>query len=114
MVAQQKQIGRRGGIVAEGRDMTTVVFPQAELKIFLKASLRERTRRRWMEEKGKKPSCGKKEIAAGITNRDKIDSQRKISPLTISQTAIVVDNTCLNVSETADKILEILKTKLVP
>ena len=113
LVAQQKQIGKKGGIVAEGRDMTTVVFPGAELKIFLKASLGERTRRRWMEEKEKNLSYDKKEIAAGLTSRDKIDSQRKISPLEISQKAIVVDNTHLNISQTTNKILDILKRKLV-
>ena len=113
LVAQQKQIGKKGGIVAEGRDMTTVVFPEAELKIFLKASLGERTRRRWMEEKEKNLSYDKKEIAAGLTSRDRIDSQRKISPLKISQKAIVIDNTHLNISQTTNKILDILKRKLV-
>ena len=111
LVAQQKQIGKRGGIVAEGRDMTTVVFPEAELKIFLRASLTERTKRRWMQQKEKRLSSDKKEIAAGLTNRDEIDSQREASPLTISQTAIVVDNSCLNVCQTTNKILSLLKKR---
>jgi len=113
LVAQQRQIGKKGGIVAEGRDMTTVVFPEADLKIFLKASLEERTRRRWIEEKEKGLSFNKKEIATGLTNRDKIDSQRKISPLKISQGVIVIDNTYLNISQTINKIVDVLKNKLV-
>lgn len=113
LVAQQRKIGRKGGIVAEGRDMTTVVFPQADVKIFLKASLGERARRRWMEEKEKGLSSNKKEIATALTNRDKIDSQRKISPLKISQGVMVIDNTHLNISQTINKILSVLKNKLV-
>lgn len=113
LVAQQRQIGRKGGIVAEGRDMTTVVFPRADVRIFLKASLGERAKRRWMEEKEKGLSSNKKEIATALTNRDKIDSQRKISPLKISPGVIVIDNTHLNISQTINKILSVLKNKLV-
>ncbi len=113
LVAQQKQIGKKGGIVAEGRDVTTVVFPEAELKIFLKASLGERTRRRWMEEKEKKLSYDKKEVAAVHTNRDEIDSKRKTSPLRISPEAVVIDNTHLTISQTTNKIMDLLKRKLV-
>jgi len=109
IVAQQKKIGEKGGIVAEGRDTTTVVFPQADIKIFLKASLEERTRRRWEEEKSKGISLKREEIASGILKRDQIDSQREISPLKISQDAIVIDNTHLTISQTLNKIVNIVK-----
>jgi len=109
IVAQQKKIGEKGGIVAEGRDTTTVVFPQADIKIFLKASLEERTRRRWEEEKSKGISLKREEIASGILKRDQIDSQREISPLKISQDAIVIDNTHLTISQTLNKIVNVVK-----
>lgn len=112
MVAQQKKIGKKGGIVAEGRDTTTVVFPQADIKIFLKASLEERARRRWKEKKSKGISLKREEITTGILKRDQIDSQRKISPLKISQGAIVIDNTHLTISQTLNKILSIVKKNL--
>lgn len=109
LVSQQRKIGKNGGIVAEGRDITTVVFPYAEVKIFLKASLEERVRRRWKEEKKKGISSKKEEIAAGLLHRDRIDSQRKTSPLRVSPEAIVIDNTNLTISETVNKIVDIVK-----
>ncbi len=109
LVAQQRKIGKNGGIVAEGRDITTVVFPYAEVKIFLKASLKERVRRRWKEDKEKGISSKKEEIAAGLLHRDRIDSQRKTSPLRVSPEAIVIDNTNLTISETVNKIVDIVK-----
>jgi len=109
LVSQQRKIGKNGGIVAEGRDITTVVFPYAEVKIFLKASLEERVRRRWKEEKEKGISSKKEEITAGLLHRDRIDSQRKTSPLRVSPEAIVIDNTNLTISETVNKIADIVK-----
>ncbi len=112
MVAEQKKIGKEGGIVAEGRDIGTVVFPEAEVKIFLTASFEERVRRRWKEEANKGLSSGKKRIASGLLRRDRIDSQRKIAPLKKAGGAVVIDNTRLNIAQTVDKILEVVKTKL--
>jgi len=106
MVAQQKKLGENGGIVAEGRDTTTVVFPKADIKIFLNASFEERVERRWKEEKTKGISSNKEKVATGLLKRDRIDSQRKISPLKISKEAIVIDNTHLSISQTVDKILK--------
>jgi len=113
MVAQQKKIGKNGGIVAEGRDTTTAVFPQADIKIFLEASLEERARRRWKEEKGKGISLKREEIVTGLLDRDRIDRQRKISPLKISREAIVIDNTHLDISQTVNKIVNIVRKNFV-
>ncbi|MFQ6066459.1 MAG: (d)CMP kinase [bacterium] len=112
MVAQQRKIGKEGNIVAEGRDIGTVVFPKAEVKIFLTASVEERVKRRWKEEADKGLSSEKKGVAIGLLTRDRIDSQRKIAPLKKAREAIVIDNTCLNISQTVDRILEVVKTKL--
>ncbi len=109
MVAQQKKMGKHGSIVAEGRDTTTVVFPKADIKIFLNASFEERVERRWKEEKTKGISSNKEKVATGLLERDRIDSQRKISPLKISEKAIVIDNTHLSISQTVDKILKQVK-----
>jgi cytidylate kinase len=112
MVAEQKKMGKEGGTVAEGRDIGTVVFPKAEVKIFLTASFKERVRRRWKEEANKGLSSEKKGVAIGLLTRDRIDSQRKVAPLKKARGAIVIDNTCLNIPQTVDRILEVVKTKL--
>lgn len=114
MVEEQKKMGKEGGIVAEGRDIGTVVFPKAEVKIFLTASFKERVRRRWEEEANKGLSSEKKRVAISLLTRDRIDSQRKIAPLKKARGAVVIENTCLNISQTVDRILEVVKTKLTP
>jgi len=112
MVAQQKKLGKNGGIVAEGRDTTTVVFPKADIKIFLNASFEQRVGRRWKEEESKGISSNKEKVATGLLKRDRIDGQRKISPLKISEEAIVIYNTHLNISQTVNKILKQIKKPL--
>jgi cytidylate kinase len=114
MVAEQKRMGKKGGIAAEGRDIGTVVFPKAEVKIFLTASFKERVKRRWKEETNKGLSSEKKRVAIDLLTRDSIDSQRKIAPLKKARGAVVIDNTCLNIPQTVDRILEVVKTKLTP
>ncbi|MCD6473206.1 (d)CMP kinase [Candidatus Aerophobetes bacterium] len=112
MVAQQRKMGEKGKIVAEGRDIGTVVFPKAEIKIFLKASLEERARRRWEEEKRKGLSLKREEVLRELLNRDRIDTQRESAPLRKAKDAIVIDNTYLNISQTVEEILKIVKKKL--
>ncbi len=114
MVAEQKKIGKEGGVVAEGRDIGTVVFPKAEVKIFLTASFEERVRRRWNEETNKGLSSEKKGVAVDLLIRDRTDSQRKIAPLKKARGAVVIDNTCLNIPQTVSRILEVVETKLTP
>ena len=101
LVAEQQHAGAGGGIVMEGRDIGTVVFPKAELKIFLDASPEERAERRWKEhqEKGEKMTVA--EVFDEVIERDKRDRERKVSPLVRAADAVLVDNTAMDVEETA-------------
>ena len=105
MVAQQRRIAARGAIVMVGRDIGTVVLPDAELKVFLVASAEERARRRWLEEQARAGSRTFDEVLAEIRRRDEIDSTRAIAPLRPAEDAIIVDSTGLNPGEVVDEIL---------
>ncbi len=109
MVALQRRIGRGGGLVAEGRDMATVVFPEADLKIYLDASPRERARRRAADlaDAGHAPDLAALEHE--ISERDRIDSTRAISPLTetAEHTSVQTDN--LDVDQVVDRILGLIR-----
>lgn len=112
MVRQQREIGKGGGIVAEGRDIGTVVFPGAKVKIFLTCSLEERARRRWRENKERNSHQTEKEVEAELSLRDKLDKERKLSPLKKAEDAIVLDNTFLSINETVEKVLKIVRHSL--
>jgi cytidylate kinase len=112
MVAQQRKIARCRNLVAEGRDMGTVVFPQADVKIFLQASFEERAKRRWKENKERGLSLATEEVETELSNRDRIDSQRKASPLKKAKGAIVIDNTHLDIPQTVEEIWKIVKKKI--
>ncbi len=112
MVQQQREIAKGKGVVAEGRDMGTVVFPRAKVKIFLVASLRERMYRRWKEYQQGGISCSKKNIERELQRRDQIDSQREVSPLQKAKDAILIDNTNLSIPKTLQKIWEIVEKKI--
>ena len=112
MVEQQREIAKGRGVVAEGRDMGTVVFPQAEVKIFLVASIKERIHRRWKEYQQRGISCSEKEIEKEIQRRDQIDSQREVSPLRKAEDAIIIDNTNFGILKTSQKIWEIVEKKV--
>lgn len=92
LVKIQKKMGEDGNIVAEGRDVTTVVFPQADLKIYLTASIDTRTKRRLKEFQDKNISISFGEVKHNLETRDKIDSGRKVSPLKKADDAIEFDN----------------------
>jgi cytidylate kinase len=97
MVAQQRLLGKQKGIVMDGRDIGTVVFPDAELKIFLTASLEERTRRRFTELQAKgNTAVSVEQVTQNLQHRDHIDSTREDSPLKQADDAIVIDNTHLD------------------
>ena len=102
----QREAGARGGIVAEGRDMGSVVFPDAEIKIFLDAGAGERIRRRHEELIQKNKPVVLSDISRDMQARDYQDSQRKIAPLIAAPDAIIIDSTSLNVSQVVEKILE--------
>jgi pantoate ligase / CMP/dCMP kinase len=107
LVRQQQAIGAQGGIVAEGRDMCIYVFPQAEVKIFLTASVVERARRRQQDLiKQGQTEIDFEELVKSIAQRDEIDSNREIAPLkkAADATEIITDN--LTISEVVDRIVE--------
>jgi CMP/dCMP kinase len=99
---QQRRIGRRGKIVMVGRDIGTVVLPEADLKIYLDASAEERAKRRYDELIARGKSANYDEILAKVIERDRIDSTRDVAPLKAAEDAIVLDSDQL----TADEVLE--------
>lgn len=105
MVAQQRRVAERGRIVMVGRDIGTVVLPDAELKVFLVAPAEERARRRWLEEQTRGGSRTFDEVLAEIRRRDEIDSTRSIAPLRPAEDSIIVDSTGLTPDQVVDEIL---------
>ena len=108
MVQQQQAMGKEKGLVMDGRDIGTVVFPDAELKIFLTASLEERTMRRYLEliERGQETTIEK--VRKNLQERDYIDSNRADSPLRKAEDAIIIDNTSMDAKTTLEKVLELV------
>ncbi len=110
LVEKQKEIGRKNDLVAEGRDTTTVVFPHA-FKIYLDADLKERAKRRLLELKDKGIQTSLEEQIKEIAKRDKLDSERKASPLCRDKDAVVVDTTHLTIEEQVNKVIELYRVK---
>ena len=108
-VEQQQMMGKKKGIIMDGRDIGTVVFPKAELKIFLTADNAVRVERRFKELFEKNPNITIEEIKANLEMRDYIDSNREESPLRKADDAILVDNTNLTVKETIQKVEKLAK-----
>lgn len=102
MVKQQQELGKNKGIVMDGRDIGTVVFPKAELKIFMTASPEIRAKRRYDELIGKGQHVSYDEILKNVEERDQIDSNREISPLKQADDALLLDNSKLNWKEQLD------------
>jgi cytidylate kinase len=105
LVAEQQRAGQGGGIVMEGRDIGTVVFPNAELKVFLEASPETRAERRWKEHQEKGESFTLLEVLQEVRERDQRDRERKVSPLVRAKDAVLIDNTALGIEETARLIV---------
>lgn len=112
MVEKQRDMGKEGGIVAEGRDTTTVVFPNADVKIFLEADVKTRAQRRLIDMARLGVSTTLEDQTADIQRRDKYDSEREHSPLTKARDAYVVNTTQTTIEEQVERILAILKTVL--
>jgi len=106
--AQQRRIGTRGKVVMVGRDIGTVVLPEADLKIFLDASAEERARRRYLEQKSKDESVEYPRILASVRKRDRIDSSREIAPLRPASDAIIIDSDGLNADQVYSHVLALL------
>jgi cytidylate kinase len=113
MVAQQQAMGQEKGIVMDGRDIGTVVFPDAELKIFLTASETVRCQRRFEELQQKGWDITPKEVKKNLAERDHIDSSRADSPLKQAEDAVVVDNSLLTPQEQLDHVMRLVAGKLV-
>lgn len=111
MVKKQREIAARNGIVLDGRDIGTVVLPDAPLKIFLTASLEERTRRRHLDFANLGISMDFEQLKEEIAARDLRDSTREIAPLEQAKDACLVDTTNLNIEEVVDLIIALLKQK---
>lgn len=109
LVNLQRKMGEEKGVVMDGRDIGTVVFPEAELKIFMTASEEVRAQRRFKELQAKGEKVSFEEVLANIKHRDHVDTTRKESPLRKADDAITIDNTHLTIEEQVDKILSILK-----
>ena len=106
MVRQQRRIASSGGVVAEGRDTTTVVLPNADLKFYITASVNVRANRRFNELQGKGINCSISQIVQEITDRDLADKSRLNSPLKIDQEAIVIDTSYLTIGEVVSTVLK--------
>jgi cytidylate kinase len=111
MVAEQRRAGEKGGVVMEGRDIGSVVFPHADLKIFLDASseVRAGRRQRELEEKGEPMEFEK--VLEEVHLRDRRDREREMSPLVRAADAVVVDNTAMDAEETARAIVMLAREK---
>ena len=106
MVAQQQQMGQGGGVVMDGRDIGTVVFPHAELKIFVTASAEVRAQRRYDELKGKGMEADYDDILKNVQERDYIDSHREVSPLKQAPDAILLDNSHMTIAEQKEWLMQ--------
>jgi len=107
----QRALGRRDNVVAEGRDIGTVVFPDAQVKIYLDASIEERARRRCDELRAAGREVTLAETISEMEERDKRDSQREIAPLRKADDAFVLDSSGLTAEGVAEKVLQIIKSE---
>lgn len=112
LVRQQKAMGEKKGIVMDGRDIGTVVFPEAELKFFMTASAEVRAQRRYKELQKKGEKVNFAEVYHNIQERDELDSTRKDSPLRKAKDAVEIDNSELSQKEQLQKIVVIAKTSI--
>jgi CMP/dCMP kinase len=111
-VKQQQAMGRKKGIVMDGRDIGTTVFPNAELKIFMTADIAIRVERRFKEIYAKNPNVTIEEVGHNLEMRDYIDSHREVSPLAKAKDAVIIDNTHLTQEAQLLKAIDLVKQRL--
>ena len=111
MVAQQRRMGESGGVLMDGRDIGTVVFPNAQLKIFLIASVEERALRRYKELVAKGQQVDLAQLQEDIASRDKQDSERAISPLRQAEDALLLDTSDMNIEQVTARILQLVEER---
>jgi len=109
LLALQRSLARDRGVVMEGRDIGTVVFPDAPLKIFLKADPEERARRRHQEDQHEGRSTTLEQTAYEIGRRDQLDAERKISPLVAAPDAVEIDSTLVSAEQVVERIVELAR-----
>lgn len=113
MVARQREMGSQGGVIMEGRDIGTVVFPNAEVKIFLDADQRIRAERRLVQANAVGDAERSEKLVRDLQERDRRDSTRKVSPLTAAPDAVHVDSTNLGIEEVIAEIERVVEERLV-
>jgi cytidylate kinase len=113
LIARQRELGAHGGIVMEGRDIGTVVFPDADVKIFLDASPEERARRRATDPAHASGigAAAITEVANALAERDRLDSTRAASPLSVAKDAVVIDTTTLSIAESVERVMDVIGTR---
>lgn len=112
LVERQRVIGRHGRVVLDGRDIGTVVFPNADIKFFLTAQPQERASRRFKEERLRERDVTFEDTLTDINTRDQRDSTRADSPLAIADSAIVIDSTDLSIEEVGERMLAVIRERL--
>jgi cytidylate kinase len=112
LVAKQREMGERTSVVMEGRDIGTVVFPNADVKIFLDADPNERLRRRFEETKAKGEAVSESQLAAQMRERDQRDSTRADAPLSQAPDAIYLDSTAMSLDQVEEAILKIVRSRV--
>ncbi len=108
---QQRRIARRGGVVIAGRDIGTVVFPEAPLKVYLDASPQVRAQRRCQELQARGEPADYDEILAGVRHRDRVDSTRATAPLRIADDAVIIDTDHLSIGQVVDEIVRLARQR---
>lgn len=112
LVKQQQEMGKQKGLVMDGRDIGTVVFPEAELKLFMTADAQIRAERRFEELKAKGSTVRYEEVLTNVVQRDALDTTREDSPLKKAEDAVEIDNSNLSRAEQFDKILQLAKQRI--
>jgi CMP/dCMP kinase len=111
LVARQRAMGESGGVVMEGRDIGTVVFPNADVKIYLDASAEERARRRATDAAHTGSQAGQAAVAEAIQARDKSDTTRAVSPLSLAPDAIHIDTTGVPIDQVVERVMEVVRRR---
>jgi cytidylate kinase len=109
LLTLQRDLGKSGGVVMDGRDIGTVVFPDADVKFFLDASATERGKRRYLELKAKGLDVDLAQITREIEERDQQDRGREIAPLKKAEDALLIDSTALNIDETIEQMVSVIQ-----
>jgi cytidylate kinase len=111
MTERQRRIGERGEVVMVGRDIGTVVLPDADLKLYLDASVEARARRRYDERRTRGEAVEYDQILESMRQRDRIDSTRELAPLRVANDAVIIDSTYLGISQVLDKAIEVVQSR---